>query len=154
MALKLARDAKPDEALKTLETLSTQGAAGYPLLAKFHAASINVQNSNFEAAAAQYWDIANTADDPAYGQLAVLMAVMQDLQQPSPDYAKMKSRMMPLLIEGSAWRFSARELSAAIAMREGDMATARTTLEGLANDATAPASIKGRAKAFISVLGQ
>lgn len=151
-ALSLSREAKPINAIAALDSLSKDGAAGYPLLAKFHAAAIKVQNNDFAAAALQYWDIAKTANDPAYGELATLLAVMQDLNHPAPDFAKLKSSLNQLITDTGTWRFSARELSAAIALREGDGEQAYTVLQALAQDATAPAPLKARAQALVQAL--
>jgi len=64
------------------------------------------------------------------------------------------ARLGPLLAADSPWRFSARELSALIALRKGDTEQARASYTALADDPKTPSGARARAAEMLRALKQ
>jgi hypothetical protein len=61
------------------------------------------------------------------------------------DPGQLRARLQPLTADGSAWRHSARELTALLDLRTGDRAAAGKLFSQLAADPAAPAGVRNRA---------
>ena len=88
--------------------------------------------------------------DPLYAGLARLYAVMHQLDSGDPE--ALSKDLEPLLSENGAWRYSARELAALLALRKGDTEAARTAYTLLADDAKTPPGIRARAAEMLQAL--
>lgn len=93
---------------------------------------------------------ADTHADPAIKQLGALLSVQAQLDSGSP--ADLSARLQLLLGEDSAWRFSAREALAYLALRQNDAPKAKQILTDLSQDARAPRSIAARAADILRTL--
>jgi len=80
----------------------------------------------------------------AYRQLAALLSVQARLDD--GDIAALESRLAPLMEDESVWRFSAREMAAYLALRQGDRAKARGLFAALKAMPGIPDSMLPRVK--------
>ena len=83
--------------------------------------------------------------------LATLLRAMELVDTADP--SELSSSLTPLTDGASPWRHSAREILALLAFRQGDRDKAREQYKTLAEDADAPAGIRGRARDMLSVIG-
>lgn len=127
------------------EAMAPEGPAGYRTIALLRAAALKAETGDRDGALALYDRVAaDTAVDPLYRDLASLMWVLRSID--SGDPAVLAARIAPLARAGQPWSASARELAGLVALRAGQPAEARRTLEALAADVTAPRAIRDRAQ--------
>ncbi|MCK8784747.1 tetratricopeptide repeat protein [Roseomonas sp. NAR14] len=132
-------------------TLAGTATEGYRILAGLRAAALKDETGQHEAALALYERLAGDADaDPLYRELASLMWVVHSLDTGDP--AALEARLAPLTRADGPWRASAQEAAALVAIRRGDTASARRTLQALSGDVTAPAGVRDRAGKLLSGL--
>ena len=72
----------------------------------------------------------------------------------APEAASAALKLSPLTQESNVWRHPALELTASIALGQGDKARARDIFRRLADDATAPVAIRGRAAELLAALAE
>ncbi len=142
----------PAMAAGAFKELAESAPRGYEILARLREAAIHVENNDFSAAAPVYNRLAQETSDPLYGDLAVLLkvtAAMRAAVTPD-DAAELAEQLSPLTASDRPWRYSARELSAHLALRSGDRERARELLAELSVDAQAPEGIRARAEEMLS----
>ena len=153
LALTLIQEKKPADALEALGGLADDAGAGIGTLARFRAAAVKAGEGDRAGAVAIYDAVAKDgAADPLYARLADLYYVMTTLETGDPD--ALTARLEPLLAADSPWRFSARELSALIALRKGDTEQARASYTALADDPKTPSGARARAAEMLRALKQ
>ncbi len=86
-----------------------------------------------------------------YRDLAVVLLVLH--QMADGDAAVLEQRLQPITAPGNAWRYSALELAAALAERQGQRARAVELLKQLADDLDVPDGIRARAAETLKALG-
>jgi hypothetical protein len=151
-ALKAAEAGKTGEADALLVKLAEDGSAGYVLLARFHQAALLAKSSDTGAAAGAYQTIsADTDVDPLYRNLAAVLSVLHELD--TGDAGQLRERLAPLLATTNPWRHSAKELTALLARRSGDVKRARALFRELTDDGSAPPGIRARAAEMSAILG-
>lgn len=153
-ALELAAS-DPERAQAALRTLVTDGPRGYALLARLREAALYAQHGNLQAAAAIYREVETIAPRPAFRDLAVILGGYVSLATaPTPEAVDaLYDKLKPLAAPASPWRFSARELIAAIELQRGNENRARELLAELAADEQAPADLRARAQMAATQLG-
>lgn len=140
------------QGLAALESLAAEGSYGYAQLAAFEAARAKIEAGDTAAGVAAYRDIAtDDAMDPSLRSLARLLAAMNGLEQGDP--ASLQADLEPLTETGNPLRPAALELSALIALRQGDVAAARERYSQIADDPAAPQGIRTRAAQMLNGLG-
>ena len=134
------------------EALAATAPTGYRTLARLRAAALRAETGQVAEARA-IWDAiaADTAADPLYRDLASLLWALHGVDTADP--AQLNARLAPLAQPGGAWRASAREAQALVALRQGNTQQARDTLRALANDTTAPQGVRDRAGRIASGIG-
>ncbi|HYF06592.1 MAG TPA: tetratricopeptide repeat protein [Acetobacteraceae bacterium] len=134
------------------EALAGDAPAGYRTMALLRAAALRAEIGQREEARA-VWDriSRDTGADPLYRDLATLLWALHGVD--SADPATIEARLAPLTQPGGAWRASAREVQALLAIRRGQTEQARETLRALANDSTAPQGVRDRAGRLAAGLG-
>jgi hypothetical protein len=70
------------------------------------------------------------------------------------DPTALAERMKPLAVATSPWRYSAQELLALLARRQGDDKAAQDIFKRLADDPATPPSVRARAAEFLAVSGK
>lgn len=149
-ALALARDGKEADAIKVFAAIVQEGR-GYGVLASFEDAGLVAKSGNRDAAIADYDRIAADGDlDPGLRGLALLLSAMQGL--PGADSGKTVQRLAPLTETGNPWRPTALELTALARLKSGDKGGALDLYKGLADDLTAPPSLRARAAEMAAAL--
>ncbi len=125
--------------------LGREAPAGYATLARLRAAALRAETGDVPGAIA-LWDAlaADGGADPLYRDLATLLSVTHSVDTGDP--AALAARIGPLTAPGNAWRASAREVQALIAIRRGAEEEARRMLEALVSDPTAPSGVRERAQ--------
>jgi hypothetical protein len=124
---------------------------GYATLAAFNEARLLAEAGD-TAAAIEAWDrlAASPAAGPAFRGAATLLSVMH--QGDSGDPAELEARLEPLATGDSGFRPIALELTALLALRQGDRARAREIYTQLADDRTAPVGLRARASQMLAAL--
>ena len=150
-ALQLIGDGEEDKAKAVLAALSDPGGKGYQLLAVLAEAYLAAKNGD-EARARELW--LQLSDEQAAAaaltELGVLFAAMRDVDTGDP--STLRGELRPLAVSGAPYRFLALELLAALALREGDKATARDHLTQITDDPLAPAGSRSRAAELLASL--
>lgn len=137
-------------ALATLATLS-DGTDGFAIVARLEAAALSIRTGDRDAGIAAYEALAADPDiAETYRGLGTLLAVMHQADQGEP--AALLSQLQPVLAQTSAWRYTAREIAAGIALRQGDTAAARDFLSASAEDLGAPNAVRARAGELLRAL--
>ena len=147
-------EADPSAAEQVLLDIAEDGPDGYAMLARFRTAALLGERGDRALAAAAYWELAEQDIDPVYRDLAVILGAQQSLAQPAAaDLDDLTARLEPLAAPDNAFRHSARELQAVIALQAGDRERARALLSGLADDVDAPAGIRSIAAELLAAIG-
>jgi hypothetical protein len=150
-AIKFIAAKKNDEANQTFAKLSESGTSGYVMLARFRAAGIKADAGDHAAAAQIYGALAaDDSLDKVYRNLAQLYSIMQRADDGDP--AQLAEEVKPLLHVDSAWRFSALELAAALALRQKNSDVAKNHLKALADDPAAPIGLRRRASEMLQAI--
>ena len=106
---------------------------------------------NASAAAQAYQKISSDTDvDPLFRGLATVLSVLHDLD--TGDAGQLTVRLAPLLQTSSPWRHSAKELTALLAQKSGDIKRARALFRELTDDGSAPPGIRARAAEMSAIL--
>lgn len=151
-ALRAVAAGKTGEADAILAKLAEDGSAGYALLARFNQAALLAKSSS-AAAADAYLKLSADADiDPLFRGLATVLSVLHDLD--TGDAGQMTGRLGPLLETASPWRHSAKELTALLARKSGDIKRAKELFRELTDDGSAPQGIRARAAEMSAILGR
>jgi len=140
-----------DEALRGLESMSDTDVSGYQILVGFRTADIELEKGNKDKAIAALDKLAKKSDvDKIYRDLATLKAAM--IAMDTASYDEIKTRLAPLMINGNAWEYMAKELLASAALSAGKTEEAKNLLTEIEQDLEAPEDVKVRAKEFKSVI--
>lgn len=122
-------------------TLPDQQAA----LARLYAVGIDPNN------AAELEKIrASSKLSPLYKDLALLVSLQTRMDKDDP--ATLQKELAPLMQEASPWRYSAREMSALLSIKQKDYPAARTLLLGLKSDANTSSAMTTRVNALLASL--
>ena len=149
-ALALARAGKSSDAAAVFATVDKKGG-GYALLASFEDAALLAKEGDHKKAAAAYDRIAAANGvDPTFRDLAILLAVMQHTLEADPKEAI--ARLAPLTAAGGPWRPTALELTAVAQLELGDKKAALAIYKSLADDLSAPRSLRARAAEMAAAL--
>lgn len=142
-------DGKYADAATAFETMGQKAGAGYALVARLQAAEALIKAGKTDEAIKAYDAIAADGSyDKAYRDLATLSSVMQQMDTGDPGV--LKGRLEAINTEDNAWRFSAQELLAALALRTGATDIAKDLFKELSGSSDAPSGIRDRAKEMLS----
>lgn len=154
MAIDKAVDGDLPAAAKALDALHASAATGYGAVAALQRAAILLEEGKTAEAVAAYKALADdTSLETELRNLASVLYALNGLNQDGADLAALESAVAPLAVPGNAYRHSAFEVQALIAMERGDNTSALALFQQLATDATAPQGIRGRAVNMVTALG-
>ncbi len=138
-------------ARNALAELADPEGTGFALLAALELARIKAEAGE-TASALEIWDrIAASADaDRSLRATAALFAVMHRMDDGDP--AALAERLQPYAEQDGAFRFSALELQALLARRQGDGARARELYRRIADAPSAPQGLRQRATQMLKLL--
>ncbi len=152
-AVALIQDNKSNEAIDALGALAQDANVGYATLARFRGAALKAKAGDREGAAAEYDALSKDGSiDELYSGLAGLYYVLNMIDIGDP--AALAERLTPLTDADSPWRFSARELSALLELRQGNPDKAAEIYTQLADDAETPTGARARAAEMLRALKQ
>jgi hypothetical protein len=150
-AVKLAKDNKPDEAERTLQTIVADAPSGYRVLARLTLAG-EVGKRDAAAGIAAFDAIASDASvDPTLRDLARLRAAML-VSERGGDVKEVASRAEPLTQPTNAWRHSAREFLGLSALKAGDFEGAGRWFDRIIVDPAAPPQLRQRTQGYLALV--
>jgi len=125
---------------------------GRASLARFNEAAVRTQAGDAAGAIAVWDDLARNADlAPAWRDLATLLLVLNQLY--TGDAAALQTRLAPLDAAGNAYRHSAREMLAVLALRQNRPERANEIWRALTADPETPDGVRTRAAQLAAVNG-
>ncbi len=149
-AMTLSREDKSAEARAAFEAVGKDGPKGYAMLAKMRAAG-ELAVTDKPGAVKAFDALANDNSlDPLFRDDARLRAAL--LRVDGADRKEMEQRLQTLAAGGAAFRSTARELLAMVAMRDNDFDAMGRWLDQIVTDTEAPQAIKQRAEAFLGLV--
>ncbi len=152
-ALQLVADKQTAAAREAFAQIAVESGAGYAMMARFNEAALLADGGDRASATAAYRELAaDTGIDPLYRDLATLLGVLH--QMTGADPGDLRQRLAPLTADDNPWRFTAKELTAVLALRSGDREKAREIFTILAGDALAPQGLRTRAGEFVAIIGE
>lgn len=156
-AMTVADAAKSDAAsrktaIADFNAIAATAPEGYRTLARLRLAALEAQSGNLAGAEQQWNAVATDPDaDPLLRDLANLLWSEHEIDTADP--ALLAARLKALAEPDNAWRPLAEEQLALLDLRQGKTAAAKTALNKLAQDLTAPAGVRGRAAELLQRLG-
>ncbi len=151
-AVRLIESGEQAEGTAALAALTEDAGAGYRALAGLRRAAALRRIGNRAAALSAYDRLAADGGvDRHLRDLARLLGAQTLLDLGTAD-DQVATRLAPLLEDGNPWRHSARESRAALALREGDLDTAKREFTSLADDPGAPPGVRARAAELVAAL--
>lgn len=151
-AIQLTRT-DPKLGADALASLGRSASIGVATLARLQEAATLARQGDVPRAVEVYDRIAADGSvDSLFRDVAVLLA--SQYRADGPEAAAAALKLAPLAQESSVWRHPALELTAVIALGQGDRARARDIFRRLADDPTAPAGIRARAAEMVAALAE
>ena len=127
--------------------------SGYGVLASFRLAEQKDEAGDTAGAVAELEALANRSGVPQpLRDIASFQAILYQADEGDP--AALEGALAPLAREGSALRPSALELTAFLALKQGETARARETFQQLAEDPATPSGIRRRATQMLAQIGE
>ncbi len=152
-ALELDQQGKTAEAADALAAVARDSGISVATLARLEEAALRAKSGDTAAAAALFDKVAADAAVPqTYRDLAVLLSARQSLETGDPK--AVRARLAPLTDPNCPWRSTALELTALAELKAGDRDASRTQFQRLADDLTAPGSLRARATEMAAALAQ
>jgi len=140
------------EAIAAFQVVAATAPDGYRDLARLREAALRAESGDLEGASALWAKVAGDSSvDPLLRDLANLTWCIHHVDHGDP--ALLEGRLKPLAAEGNAWRFLALEQLALLDLRQGHAEAAKTQLQKLAEDATAPNGVRSRASTLLNRVG-
>jgi hypothetical protein len=138
-----------ETALADLAAVAEQGG-NYGALAKLRRATVHLQQGSTADAIAIYRGLSEDFTlDPSFNDLATLLWALHGLDTEDP--ATLEEALMPLTSPNNAYGYSALELMALLAARQGDIPEALDILADLLADQNTPGAIRSRAEELSAV---
>lgn len=134
-------------ALAGFRQVTATSPEGYGLFARFSQAYVEFERGEAADGLGVLEGIATDSAVPThYRDLATLLYVQRAMDAEETDLADLKARLQPLNNPGNQFSPFAAELTAALALQDGDVAAAVRQFQALADDASAPAGVRDRAR--------
>jgi len=149
-AATLAESGKVQEAEAAFAKLGIDGTAGYRILSRLREAA-ELARSDPKAAIKAYEEI---AADRGAGQVIQDLATLRAgyLLVDGTPYADLRNKLEPLTGPDRAFRYSARELLALSAWKQGDASAAKQWTETIIGDPQTPAGARSRAEVLSQLI--
>ena len=152
-AQRLMHGDQNEAAARAFASLVADANAGYALLARFQDAVLLAGQGDHAGAIIAYRELAgDTGIDVLYRDLALVLGALHEID--TADRATLSQRIAPLTSDDNPWRYSAREIMAILARRNGDAGKTRELYSGIANDVAAPSGIRARAQEMLAIVGE
>lgn len=141
----------PKSAIPALERVVAGGVEPYAGFARLKIAQFKAEAGDKPAAIAAYDAAGKAASSEDLRDVAVLLGAMQAFDTAPSD--ELVARLQPLTAVGRPLRPSAMELTAALALKGGDTARARTLWAEIVADPAAPTALRDRARELLAAVG-
>lgn len=142
-AVQAGRNDNYSDADNLLSALTQEGGEGYAAISRLQQAAIKVKAGDLEGAIVVYDALAaDSSVAELYQDLSVVLSVMHQID--TGNSSDLLQKITPQTNDDKAWRFTARELAAILAMRTGDIELAADYLKRITDDAAAPRSARSR----------
>jgi len=152
-ALDLARAGKDKDAADAFSVIARQAGGGHAMLARLEEAALKARSGDSAGAVKLYGAVAaDTSVDPIYRDVATLLAAQYGLDTGDPK--AIIAQLAPLTSATNPWHPTALELTALAQLKSGDKAAARATYKRIADDLSAPQSLRARATEMIAALAE
>jgi hypothetical protein len=152
-ALKSIDREKTGDAIAVLNNLIESGSAGYSVLAQFNRAAILVKKGEKKEAINYYLKIAaDTRVEKILRDMALIKSAYLGIEY--EDSNVFLEKLPKLLNTDNTWRHSAKELSALFAQKSDNKIKAIQFYKELADDPTAPTSMRSRAAEMAKILNR
>ena len=142
---------KQREAEAKLGEIAKTDGAGFGMAAAFRQAQLQSEGGDITGALATYDTLSHSGAPSLFRDLAVLKGAMLTLDSADPE--TLVKKLQPLADSGNPWHFTATEMLALVANRQGDHAKAVSYYQKLADDTGAPQDIRARATEMLAALG-
>ena len=131
--------------LDAFDELAATAESGYAAISTFHKAGRLLEQGRATEAVDAYDGIAgdSTTNERLRG-LSSLMAAMVLMDMELVDEAR--SRLQPLAVDGGDWALSAREMTALLDFRAGDLDAAESAFSALISNANTPGAMRQRSQ--------
>ncbi len=138
-------------AIAALSEFGSPSDGGYAGLAALERARLLAESGDRDGAVA-LWDriAADSALGPGFRDIAVLLSVLHQIDTADPEV--LRARLEPLAGDAKAFRGSAWELMAVLALRAGDKAGATELYTKISDDREIPAGLRARAAQMLAAL--
>ncbi|MCI5076652.1 tetratricopeptide repeat protein [Oricola sp.] len=151
VALNLANDGKPDEALAALEELEGDGYGAYPVLARMRAATVLQEKGDSAGAVAAFDAVAADSSAPAaVRDMAKIRAAYILVDTGSA--ADVAERAESLSSDENPLRHAAREALGLAAWKEGRLGDAKVLFQQIVDDPSAPRNAQQRAGIMLDLI--
>lgn len=154
-AVSALAESKSKDAEAIFGSLASEAKSGYGALARLREAGIKAKAGDRAGAVGVYDALA--ADDGAdkpLRDLATLLSALHQVGAPRADGAALRAKLEPLAAGKSPWRFSAQEIMALLALKDGKSADARKLYQSIADEPDAPRGIRTRSTQMLAVIGK
>jgi hypothetical protein len=139
-----------EQGLQQLGELADPSGDGYALLAAFRRAELLAEQGSTQEAVAIWNEIAGSGGSDPLRQLADVFAVMHQVDSGDPD--QLAGRLQPLAAEDSPYRWTALELQATLAHKQGDDDQAIELFKQIADGGDVPPAQRRRATQMLELL--
>ncbi len=150
-AVELIAQGKTDAALGALAKLAGDSRTGIGIAADMRRAELLAERGDLHGATAAYEEIMGSSAPQLYRDLALLKESLLTLDTADP--VQLQKRIAPLAEMGAPWHYTATELLALIAQKQGDGKHATELYKQLTDDLQAPQGVRARAAEMLTVLG-
>ena len=149
VALDLVRQGKDKEATDVFAEIGREAHGGHATLARLEEAALKGKGGDTKGAIAIYDAlVADSSTDPAYRDLARLLAAQYELKDGDPQ--AVLARVAPLTSATNPWHPTALELTALAQLKAGNTTEARAVYQRIADDLAAPQGVRARAAEILA----
>ncbi|WP_319529078.1 tetratricopeptide repeat protein [uncultured Cohaesibacter sp.] len=149
-ALDLSESGEQEQAIAALEKLEADGAGGYPKLAEMRAAAEKASLGEVDEAIALYNKVAS--DSGVQGVIQDLARIRANILMLDQGKADDVILQLTGLMDGNAYRHSARELVLLAHIEKGEFDKALPIAERVVADAETPAQMRQRAQIYVGFI--
>jgi hypothetical protein len=139
-----------EQGLQQLGEMADPSGDGYALLAAFRQAELLAEQGATDQAVQIWNEIAGSGGSDPLRQLADVFAVMHQVDSGDPD--QLAGRLQPLAAEGRPYRWTALELQATLAHKQGDDDQAVELFKQIADGGDVPPAQRRRATQMLELL--
>ena len=152
-ALKSIDRGKAGNAIAVLDNLIKSGSIGYSIIAQFNQAAILVKKGERKKAINNYIEIVeDTRVEKILRDMALIKSAYISLEYENSNI--FPEKLEKLININNYWRHSAKELTALFSQKENNTAKAYQLYKELADDPTAPTSMRSRAAEMAIILNK